>query len=48
MGRAYICGVHWGGNGRVAAVAKNFPGHGGSDRLPDREIATVDKRTERG
>jgi len=43
MGRAYIQGVHQGSGGRVAAVAKHFPGHGGSDRLPDDEIATVDK-----
>lgn len=43
MGRAYIRGVHLGSNGRVATVAKHFPGHGGSDRLPDNEVATVDK-----
>ncbi len=43
MGRAYIRGVHTGGNGAVATVAKHFPGHGGSDRLPDNEVATVDK-----
>jgi beta-N-acetylhexosaminidase len=43
MGRAYICGVHQGGAGRIGTVAKHFPGHGGSDRLPDWEIATVDK-----
>ncbi|HXV99807.1 MAG TPA: glycoside hydrolase family 3 N-terminal domain-containing protein, partial [Anaerolineae bacterium] len=43
MGRAYIRGVHVGSNGRVATVAKHFPGHGGSDRLPDLEVATVDK-----
>ncbi len=43
MGRAYIRGVHTGGNGRMATVAKHFPGHGGSDRLPDNEVATVDK-----
>jgi beta-N-acetylhexosaminidase len=43
MGRAYIRGVHLGGSGRVATVAKHFPGHGGSDRLPDNEVATVDK-----
>jgi len=42
-GRAYIEGVHQGSNGRVATVAKHFPGHGGSDRLPDEEVATVDK-----
>ncbi|MFZ5916582.1 MAG: glycoside hydrolase family 3 N-terminal domain-containing protein [Chloroflexota bacterium] len=43
MGQAYIQGVHQGSDGRVATVAKHFPGHGGSDRLPDDEVATVDK-----
>jgi len=43
MSRAYIGGVHLGSGGRVATVAKHFPGHGGSDRLPDDEVATVDK-----
>ena len=43
MGRAYVCGVHSGSGGLVATVAKHFPGHGGSDRLPDKEVATVDK-----
>lgn len=43
MGRAFIRGVHVGGDGRVLTVAKHFPGHGGSDRLPDDEVATVDK-----
>lgn len=43
MGRAYVEGVHQGSGGRVATVAKHFPGHGGSDRLPDEEVATVDK-----
>jgi beta-N-acetylhexosaminidase len=42
-GRAYIRGVHQGSNGKIATVAKHFPGHGGSDRLPDNEVATVDK-----
>jgi beta-N-acetylhexosaminidase len=46
MGRAYIEGVHQGSSGRVATVAKHFPGHGGSDRLPDEEVATVDKSLE--
>ena len=27
-------------------MAKHFPGHGGSDRLPDEEVATVDKLLE--
>lgn len=43
MGLAYIRGVHAGGEGHVATVAKHFPGHGGSDRLPDDEVATVHK-----
>ena len=43
MGQAYIEGLHQGSDGRVATVAKHFPGHGGSDRLPDEEVATVDK-----
>ncbi len=43
MGRAYIRGVHSGSGGKMATVAKHFPGHGGSDRLPDNEVATVDK-----
>ena len=43
MGRAYIRGVQQGSNGHMATVAKHFPGHGGSDRLPDNEVATVDK-----
>jgi beta-N-acetylhexosaminidase len=43
MGRAYIRGVHEGSDGRMATVAKHFPGHGGSDRLPDQEVAVVDK-----
>ncbi len=43
LGSAYIQGVHEGSNNTVATVAKHFPGRGGSDRLPDNEIATVDK-----
>jgi beta-N-acetylhexosaminidase len=43
MGRAYIRGVHAGSQSQVLTVAKHFPGHGGSDRLPDDEVATVDK-----
>ncbi len=43
MGRAYIRGIHVGSEGKVMTVAKHFPGHGGSDRLPDNEVATVDK-----
>ena len=46
MGSAYIRGVHTGGEDRVAVVAKHFPGHGGSDRLPEEEVATVRKSLE--
>lgn len=46
MGKAYIQGVHQGSNGQVAVVAKHFPGHGGSDRIPEEEVATVRKSLE--
>ncbi len=46
MGAAYIRGVHLGGDGKIAVVAKHFPGHGGSDRLPEDEVATVRKSLE--
>jgi beta-N-acetylhexosaminidase len=35
--------VHQGGEGKVAVVAKHFPGLGGSDRRADEEVATVQK-----
>jgi beta-N-acetylhexosaminidase len=41
MGQAYIRGVHAGSNGRMVVAAKHFPGFGGSDRLPEEEVATV-------
>jgi beta-N-acetylhexosaminidase len=43
LGTAYIQGVHEGSGGRVATVAKHFPGHGESDRRADEEAATVQK-----
>jgi beta-N-acetylhexosaminidase len=46
LGKAYIRGVHAGSNGRVAVVARHFPGYGGSDRLPEEEVATVRKSLE--
>jgi beta-N-acetylhexosaminidase len=46
MGRAYITGVHTGGGGRVAVVARHFPGAGDADRLPDEEVATVQRSLE--
>ena len=46
MGKAYIKGLHLGSIGKLAVIAKNFPGRGGSDRLPDEEVATVRKSIE--
>lgn len=46
MGRAYISGLHSGSDGRMVVVAKHFPGRGGSDRLPEEEVATVRKSLE--
>lgn len=46
MGRAYIQGVHTGSQGRVAVIAKHFPGRGESDRPPEDEVATVRKSLE--
>lgn len=46
MSQAYITGVHQGSAGRMAVVAKHFPGFGGADRLPQDEVATVRKSLE--
>lgn len=46
MGEAYITGIHQGAGGRIAVVAKHFPGHGGSDRPLEDEVATVRKSLE--
>lgn len=46
MGRAFVSGVHEGSEGRIAVIAKHFPGHGSSDRLPEEEVATVRKSLE--
>ncbi len=43
LGRAYIGGVHEGSEGRMATVARHFPGQGNTDRLPDEEIATIQR-----
>ena len=43
FGKAYISGLHHGGENRLAVMAKHFPGHGNSDRLPEEEVATVRK-----
>ena len=46
MGKAYIKGLHEGSNNQMAVIAKNFPGRGSSDRLPEEEVATVRKSLE--
>lgn len=46
MGRSFISGLHTGSGGRLAVVAKHFPGLGGADRLPEEEVATVRKSLE--
>jgi len=46
MGAAYINGIHRGSKNKIAVIAKNFPGRGSSDRLPEEEVATVRKSLE--
>jgi beta-N-acetylhexosaminidase len=46
MGKAFIKGVHIGGENQIMVVSKHFPGRGGSDRLPEDEVATVRKSLE--
>jgi beta-N-acetylhexosaminidase len=46
MGQAYISGLHSGSQGRMAVIAKHFPGRGDTDRLPEQEAATVRKSLE--
>ncbi len=46
LGQAYIRGLHQGSDNKVAVIAKNFPGRGGSDRPSEEEVATVRKSLE--
>ncbi len=46
MGRAYISGVHSGSGGRLATIARYFPGAGDADRLQEQEVATVQRSVE--
>ena len=46
MARAYISGVHIGGEGQVATIAQHFPGQGDVDRMPDEDMATIQKSQE--
>jgi beta-N-acetylhexosaminidase len=41
FGQAYIAGIHQGSSGKMVVASKHFPGFGGSDRLPEEEVATV-------
>ncbi len=47
MGQAYIRGVHQGADGRVAVIAKHFPGLGASDRSLSEEVSTVQRTLEK-
>ncbi|MDY7080540.1 MAG: glycoside hydrolase family 3 N-terminal domain-containing protein [Chloroflexota bacterium] len=47
MGQAYIRGVHTGTEGRMAVIAKHFPGLGASDRSLDEEVSTVQRTLEK-
>ncbi len=46
LGKSYITGIHTGSEGRIAVIAKHFPGRGSSDRQPEEEVATVRKSLE--
>jgi beta-N-acetylhexosaminidase len=46
MGKAFIEGVHLGGDNRVSVIAKHFPGFGSSDRPLHEEVGTVRKSLE--
>jgi len=46
IGSQFISGLHRGSSGRLAVIAKNFPGRGSTDRLPDEEVSTVRKSLE--
>lgn len=46
MGKAYVKGVHEGSENKILVISKHFPGRGGSDRLPEDEVATVRKSLE--
>jgi beta-N-acetylhexosaminidase len=46
MGQSYISGLHQGSDGRLAVIAKHFPGRGSADRPSGDEVATVRKSLE--
>ncbi|MDX9992806.1 MAG: glycoside hydrolase family 3 N-terminal domain-containing protein [Anaerolineales bacterium] len=46
MGKAFISGLRAGSEGRMAVIAKHFPGSGDTDRPIEQEIATVRRSLE--
>lgn len=46
LGSQFITGLHRGSSGRLAVIAKHFPGRGSTDRLPEEEVSTVRKSLE--
>ncbi len=46
MGQAFTTGLHNGSAGRLAVIAKHFPGAGGSDRPLGEDVATVRRSLE--
>ena len=46
FGKSYVQGIHEGSENQILVIAKHFPGRGGSDRLPEDEVATVRKSLE--
>lgn len=46
MGQSYTAGIHGGSEGRIAVIAKHFPGYGSSDRAINEEVGTVRKSLE--
>jgi beta-N-acetylhexosaminidase len=43
MGKSFVQGVNHGSEGKIAIIAKHFPGFGSSNRLPEEEVATARK-----
>ena len=46
LGKAYISGIHTGGENQILVISKHFPGRGAADRPLETEVATVRKSLE--
>ncbi len=46
LGKAYVQGLHRGGEGRLLVVPRHLPGLGGADRSLEAEVPTVQKTLE--